>query len=162
MAWKDADEAMRSEVFSAVFWLLFSVYVAIESYRFGLGSWGTPGPGYFPFGAALCLGILSLSNFIKKTARSSSERTPVRSEEKLRLQNIFLIPLAMIAYILLLNKIGFFLCNFFFVVLFLRIASWRRWMTLFIIAFSIALGSHLLFNALLNAQFPRGFVLRFL
>ena len=161
MAWKDSDDTMRSDAFSALFWLFFAVYVAIESYRFGLGSWGTPGPGYFPFGAALCLGILSLSTFIKKPARASSEKAPVRSQ-KLRLQNVFLILLTMVAYILLLNKIGFFLCNFFFVVLFLRIASWRRWMTLFVIAFSVALGSHLLFNVLLNAQFPRGFILRFL
>jgi hypothetical protein len=51
--------------YSSAFWLLFSIYIAFESCRLDLGDWHMPGPGYFSFGAALLLGMMSLLVLIK-------------------------------------------------------------------------------------------------
>jgi hypothetical protein len=39
---------------AAVFWVVLGIFVSLYSYRLGLGSVSSPGPGFFPF----CLGLI--------------------------------------------------------------------------------------------------------
>lgn len=114
-----------------------------------------PGPGYFPFGAGLLFGIISLSVMLS-AFRKVPEEIPRKSPEKLQWQNIVLIIVGMLAYILCFNKVGFILCTFLLVVMFIRIVSHWRWVNSIIIALSITLAFHFLFDVLLNAQLPMG------
>jgi len=146
---------MKRDTLSTIFLLLFAIYFTIESYRFGLGDWGMPGPGYFPFGAGLLFGIISLSVMLS-ALRKVPKEMPRGSLERLQWKNIVLIILGMLAYILCLNKVGFILCTFLLVVMFIRIVSHWRWVNSIIIALSITLAFHFLFDVLLNAQLPMG------
>jgi len=152
---------MKKDIFSGLFWLLFGIYFTIKSYSFGLGEWGRPGPGYFPFGAGLLFGILSLSVFVKALRRVAPSEISIQSSERLHWQNIVLIMSGMLAYILLLKRIGFVLCTFLLVVLSIRVIAKERWFNSIITALAIALAFHLFFNILLNVQLPSG-VFRFL
>lgn len=64
----------RLDIYSSAFWLVFSIYIAFESYCLDLGNWHIPGPGYFSFGAALLLGVMSLSVLVKTLLKPSKEK----------------------------------------------------------------------------------------
>lgn len=64
---------MKKEFLAGGFWLLFSAYASLEALRLGLGSGNKPGPGFFPFGAAIAIGIVAFT----LTPFSVSTRGPV-------------------------------------------------------------------------------------
>jgi len=152
---------MGKDIFSSLFWLLFGIYFTIKSYSFGLGEWSRPGPGYFPFGAGLLFGIFSLSVFVKTLRRLPLKEIAIQSHERLQWQNMVLILFGMLAYTLLLKRIGFVLCTFLIVVLFIHVIAKERWFKSIMTALVVTLTFHLFFNILLNAQLPSG-ILRFL
>ena len=133
---------MRKDIYSSLFWLLFGIYFTIESYSLGLGEWSRPGPGYFPFGAGLLFGILSLSVFVKALRRVPLNEIPIQLSERFHWQNMVLIMFGMLAYILLLKRIGFVLCTFLLVVLFIRVIAQERWFKSIMTALAIALAMY--------------------
>ncbi len=135
--------------------MLFSIFILIESYGLNLGSWRMPGPGYFPFGAGLLLGIVSLIELIK-TLRKPVSGPIGTGSEPLRWQNIIFTMLALVGYALLLNRLGFIFCTFFFVVFVRWTMTSRQWWNTLAVALSASLGLHLVFNLLLSAQLPKG------
>ncbi len=143
------------DIFSALFWVLFATYAAIKSYDFGLGAWSLPGPGSFPFGAALVVGIISLVFLFQTLQKGASKEVPT-SFQKGRWQNVALSLAAMAVYVFLLKSVGFVFCTFLLVGFFVRIVARQRSFSTFILSLSITLGAHLLFNVLLGAQLPRG------
>ncbi len=147
----------RSDIYSSTFWLLFAIYIAVESYRLGLGKWDDPGAGYFPFGAALLFAAMALAVLVKSLKRSSRTGTDSGVKEKLRWQNVLFVLIAMILYTFFLNRVGFVLCTFMVVVFFIKGVASQRWSKSILTAAYMAIGSYFLFNVLLNAQLPRGF-----
>lgn len=152
-------EAARKNLFSVAFWLLFSIYIAIESYRLGLGKWSLPGPGYFPFVTSVLLGMISLSLLVKTLLRSSLGKKEVADlPARLNWQNIVLTLVGMFVYVFLLDWMGFVLCTFFLMIfLILAVGRWR-WFVSLIAALSITLVSYLLFEVLLDSHLPKGFL----
>jgi putative tricarboxylic transport membrane protein len=147
------------DFFSSFFWFLFAIYVSIESYRLGLGNWDMPGPGYFSFGGALLLGIISLSVLIKTLRKWSEQKIPIAPPERLRWENAILVLGAMLVYVFLFERIGFILCTFLLMLFFLRVVAPQRWFKAIMVAFFVTLGSYLLFKVLLNIQLPKGIFL---
>lgn len=152
---------MKKDVYSSLFWLLFAIYYSSESYGFGLGEWSSPGAGYFPFGAGVLFGILSLSVLVKALRNVPSSEIPSEAPERFQWQNIVLVVGGMLAYALLLKRMGFIFCTFFIVVLFIRVIAKKSWFNAILTALIIAVTFQILFNTLLNAQIPSG-VFRFL
>ena len=146
----------RLDIYSSGFWLLLSIYIAVESYRLDLGNWHTPGPGYFSFGAALLLGVMSLSVFVKALLKPSKGETLAVAPEEVRWQNVVLVLASMFFYVLLLNSVGFVLCTFLLLVFFLLGVSRQRFLTAILIASLVTIGSYIVFDILLNAQLPKG------
>lgn len=146
----------RLDIYSSAFWLVFSIYIAFESYCLDLGNWHIPGPGYFSFGAALLLGVMSLSVLVKTLLKPSKRETLTAPTEQLRWQNIVLVLVSMFFYVFLLNWIGFALCTFLLLVFFLWGISRQRCLTAILIAFLVTIGSYIVFDVLLNAQLPKG------
>ena len=146
---------MKKDLFAGLFWLLFAVYFTIESHRFGLGDWGRPGPGTFPFCAGLLFGIVSLWELLS-TLRKKTREMPGETPESLQWHNIVLILVGMLAYVLLFRKVGFILCTFLLVVLFIRLVSHRTWFNSIVVALSITVAFYIFFDVLLNAQLPMG------
>ncbi len=156
---------MSKDFFASLFCLLFAVYFAMESYGFDLGKWRMPGPGFFPFGAALLFGTISLYMIVKALRAASLKANEVRvdlaSQERLKWWIIVQVLAGMLAYILLLRWLGFVICTFLLVFFFIRVVARQRWISSLVIASSVAIGSQIVFNVLLNAQIPSG-ILTFL
>ena len=145
------------DVYSSVFWLVFSIYIALESYRLGLGKWDDPGPGYFPFGAALLFACMAFVVFVRSLSIGPVSKTD--AGQRYRWQNVILVLIAMVLYTLLLNSIGFVLCTFLIVVFFVKVVALRRWTSSIMMALCMSIGSYLLFSFFLKAPLPKGFFL---
>ncbi len=144
------------DIFSGLFLLLFAIFIAVESYRLGLGEWNNPGAGYFAFGAAFILGIMSLSVFLKGLRKTSKKERSISYSERMKWQNVVSVLAGMIVYTFIFDKIGFILTTFLLMGFLLRVVAPQRWFVTILIAFFCAVGSYLLFNVLLGAELPKG------
>jgi putative tricarboxylic transport membrane protein len=149
----------RLDLYSSAFWLLFSIYIAVESYRLDLGNWHDPGPGYFPFGAALLFGCMAFGVFLKSLREVTASKARFESGGKRHRYNVILVLTAMVLYTFLLNTIGFVLCTFLIVVFFVKVVSMQRWSSSILMGLCMAIGSYLLFSFFLKAPLPKGFFL---
>jgi len=144
---------MKRDSIIAIFWLLLSFYLAYASYQLGLGTGGRPGAGFFPFGAALGIGIIALFRLIgvSPTQAETSMATSGREWKK-----ILAIVAGMLAYALLLDVLGFAICTFVLLAFYLKIVATQPWRNSLAFASAAAVGAHLFFDVLLRAQLPRG------
>src|SRR2546428_5473002 len=60
------------EIIISGFWLMLSLYLSIESYRLGLSTGNRPGPGFFPFGAAVTIGAIAGFRLLKNARPTSA------------------------------------------------------------------------------------------
>lgn len=146
---------MKREIIVSSFWLIFSFYVSFESYRLGLSTANRPGPGFFPFIAAVGIGLIAgsrLINSLRVHTPDDHSTLGVAGEAGLVLGVIA----GMMAYAFLLDLLGFLLCTFLLVAFYLRLIAARRWTSALNFAAVVALLSHLFFDVLLKAELPRG------
>lgn len=152
-------DTIKKDLWSTSFWLLFAIYISIESYHLGLGSWNMPGPGYFPFGAGVLLGTISLSLLVKIFLREPFIKIPgglsVSAEEP-NWRNVILTPAAMLVFVAIFNWLGFLSSTFLLMIFFLRVIGKRTWLFSLIAGASITLSSYLLFELTLDAELPKG------
>jgi putative tricarboxylic transport membrane protein len=143
---------VKKEIFICAFWLILALYLAVASYKLGLGAGGRPGPGFFPFGAALAVGIIALIRLLRPRSEFTIATT---SSGWYKIANVVT---GMAAYTFMLEPLGFALCTFLLMAFYLRVVASQRWNLTVSFAFTIALLSHLFFDVLLNAPLPRGIV----
>jgi putative tricarboxylic transport membrane protein len=146
---------VRKEIGLSGFWLVLSLYLAIESHRLGLSTGNRPGPGFFPFGAAAAIGILAAFRLLKNFRRSAAAEV-AESAGTGEAHLVLAVIAGMVAYVFLLDILGFLLCTFLLVAFYLKVVAARAWRVSASFAAAVALLSHLFFDFLLNAQFPRG------
>src|SRR5262245_18190871 len=146
---------MRKALIDSGFWLILSVYLSIESYRLGLSVGNRPGPGFFPFVAAVAIRAIAafrlLKNFRLASVMPESESL---AADEIRL--VLSVIAGMISYVFLLEPLGFMICTFLLVAFYLKVVATRSWLTSLGFAAAVALASHLFFDLFLNAQLPRG------
>ena len=131
--------------------IAFSAYVCFESLRLGFGSWRKPGPGFLSFWSGAVLGSLALASlldFRKIEGHGSKGRVSWKGE-------VFCF-LALVAYALLLNPLGFIPATFLFVTFIVRRVEGKSWGAAILLALGAALGSYILFDISLKSQLPKG------
>ena len=149
------------ESFTLYLWLVFCLFICIESWRLGLGSLGTPGPGFIPFGAALGTGLIALALLLVRKGKSLSGHTPP-SFQRMRFKKILYMVCAIFIYPLLLNGLGFFLCTLFFIGFSLKVIEPQKWRIVLGVGIGAAVASYVVFDVLLKIQLPKGTWLFFL
>jgi putative tricarboxylic transport membrane protein len=114
-----------------------------------------PGPGFLPFGLAICLIIISLALILKswKGELSSVPFWPQRT---------WLRPLLgvsiLIFYALVIERLGFLLTTFFFLIIWMRLIERIRWRRLIGISVGTTAGLYLIFVFFLEVPLPAGFL----
>jgi len=139
---------------SALFLLFFSFFICIESYRMGLGTLSTPGPGLFPMGAGLVLGFLSVVSELGSLVQRDFSPTTVDR----RKYRILLVLCALIAYGIVLEWVGFLVTTFSLLVFLLKVIVPQSWGRALSSALLSTLASYLIFEVCLRAQLPRGLI----
>jgi putative tricarboxylic transport membrane protein len=142
---------MSRDLTSALFWLAIAIFFSIEALtHLKLGTLHQPGPGFFPFWAGVVLGLLSLVLIFNS----------LKNREKLSLSGLksskFLLATgAILAYLLLLETLGFVTITFLFLFLLLRL-EYKGWMFSAFSALVGALASYAIFQLWLKTQLPTG------
>ncbi len=142
---------------AAVFFLGVSIFFSIYARSVEIGTWNEPGPGFLPFWAGMTLAAMSVVLLIGSYARKAWAVRPSffpRSDSWKRVLATFL---SLIAYNFLLERLGFTLCTFFFLLFLVKFIFPQSWGRSLLVA---AVGSgmaRLLFINFLETQLPKGF-----
>ncbi len=142
---------IRKDRLPAIFLIAFSAYVCFESLRLGFGSWRKPGPGFLSFWSGAVLGSLALASLLDVRKIEGNE-----SKGRASWKGAVFCFLALVAYTLLLNPLGFIPTTFLFVTFIVRMVEGKSWVAAILLALGAALGSHILFDISLKSQLPRG------
>ena len=142
---------MSRDLTSALFWLAFAIFFSIESLtQLKLGTLHQPGPGFFPFWAGVVLGLLSLILLLNSLRNQVS-----LSLSGLKSWKLLLVAGALLAYLLLLETLGFVTITFLFLFLLLRL-EYKGWVFSAVSALLGALASYAIFQLWLKTQLPTG------
>jgi putative tricarboxylic transport membrane protein len=143
--------AMKKLSLIPFFWLAIATYFALAAHKLGLGAAGQPGAGFFPFGAALAIGVIALVRLLRASGEIATFAT-----SRAEWGRIFSVIASMALYALLLEPLGFALCTFLLIAAYLRLIAEQSWPRSLRFAAAVAILSQLFFDSLLGAPLPRG------
>ena len=147
--WKDG--------ISALVLLALSLLICIFShFTLAYGSYSRPGAGFLPFWSGALVGLLALLLLIKSIWKGGKKGEIFQGSPR----KIFFALSVLIAYGLLFRFLGYFLCNFLLMFLFL-IWEKKKWYVALGGGLACALVFYLIFSLWLNVPFPRGILERF-
>jgi hypothetical protein len=146
---------VRREKIALLLWFLLCAFVSFESWRMGVGSFRVPGPGFLTFGVSVIVALLVVAVFLKeRREKSTGNAAPLFKGKKVR--NIIFGFGFLFAYPLLLNQLGFFLCNLLFAGSCLKVIAGKKWREVMAVSIGVAVSSYLLFDLWLALQLPKG------
>jgi putative tricarboxylic transport membrane protein len=142
-----------------LFWITFGIFFAVFSYRLGLGRFLEPGPGLFSFGLGLIIMLLGVYKLITAflSSRKDGEGLGAKKEASLfgNIGKLAVLTAVLIAYALLLQRLGYLITTFLCLALLLRIAGYTRWVLIMVYAVIISVITYAGFTYL-GTAFPPG------
>ena len=140
-----------SEIIGSLSLLALGIFMTWQATKLSLGTPRAPGPGFFPFYAALLLIGISLTIFLQALQKKQGEREGGRRWERV------VLTLALIfVYALILESVGYLLATFLLIFFLLRMMIRKGWWFAPLLAGALSLGSYVLFKIWLNVLLPRG------
>ena len=145
----------RAEQAASLFWVALAVAVCFGATGFEIGTLSEPGPGFLPFWTAALMGVLALVHFVIVTTASPVPRKGL-GEGETRHGRALVVVVAILAYALLLPRLGYLVATFLgMAVLFSVYGGKRRWQSL-ALSICVVLVTYVVFHVLLKVQFPVG------
>jgi putative tricarboxylic transport membrane protein len=144
----------RIEKIVLFLWLSFAIFVAVESWRMGVGNFRTPGPGFMTFGVSLILALLVVGHAWEQRGKKSIEQAEPLFKGK-KVKNILLGFGFLFTYPFLMPVIGFSLCNLVFIGLCLKVIGGKSWRTTAVASIGTAVAAYFLFDVWLSISFPK-------
>ena len=137
-----------------------SAWAIIGGLKLHLGKVSEPQPGFFPFWGGVVLALLSGILLLKTW---TAPRGAGKGGESFGAiwRPMFMI-IGLIAYVAVLNALGYLIATFALCIVLLRVLGTKRVRGLLFAAFCIAFGSYILFARLLNVTLPNGILAQFL
>jgi hypothetical protein len=143
-------------IIANLFWIAFSVAVAIESWRLKLGTFHKPGPGFFPFWTAVLLGLLSVISLIKSLKEKREPSPGIWARVNFLKLGLMLVVLFL--YAILLNTIGFLPGTLFLLFFLFRATEPYNWKKVLFASLLTVAATYVVFVVLLECQLPKGFL----
>jgi putative tricarboxylic transport membrane protein len=120
-----------------------------------VGSFVSPGPGFFPFWSAVVLGVLAI--LLAVTSFFKKEDDGIRIQWKgVKWVNVILVVASLLMYSILLNTLGYVITTLGLMLLLFALTGRPKMWSWVGSALLSALLSFLVFYSLLNVQLPRG------
>ena len=163
MAGKETYGFKKRDVIPALIWIIIGLAVMIVSYQMSLGTLHTPGPGLLPFLLGSLLLIVSLSIFINSltvTKKISLDINETGIWSGIEYKNVLIIVVSLVAYALLLEKLGFLISAFLFLFALFSAFESRRWFFALGVSLVTIVITYTLFVLVLRVELPSG-LLRF-
>jgi putative tricarboxylic transport membrane protein len=146
----------ETNLWTSLLWRVLSGAVISEAFELEIGTPGSPGSGFMIFGTAGVLGILALHLFIKSLL--SEKRRPEKALEKTHRWRVVSVIAANIAYILILQPVGYLLGTFLLMGFLFQINEKGKWFSSLWGAALTSFVSYFLFSRLLGLNLPRGWI----
>jgi len=143
------------------FWVALGVFVSTFAYiKLGIGKLNAPGPGLMPFLLGLLFGFLALYKLVTRILRHGESEEKPKEEEEAGLHGIvykkvILVVVALFAYAILIEPLGFILTTFLTMTLLFRSAGFKRWSLAVAYSAGVVLITYFLFTYL-GVRFPPG------
>lgn len=142
--------------------MILGITVMIVSYGMSLGSLYSPGPGLMPFLLGFILMLVSFPIFLQSLIKNfkRAERTPAEKGiwAGIESKNILLILISLIAYALLLEKVGFFIIASLFLFVLFKTFDAKKWYATLAISLVTVLIIYVLFVMALKVELPPGLI----
>jgi hypothetical protein len=130
--------------------LCLAVPVALVSSKYGIGSVGAPGPGFWPFCIALAMLVLAAAAIVRPAPAPAADASASRWGK-------FTIGLAsMLLYVFALERLGYLPCTVLLLLVQLRWVEGRSWRLSSATAAIAAAVSLVVFRTLLKVPLPLG------
>ena len=143
---------------SSLLWLGVAVIICIGSLRLSLGSFNNPGPGFFPFVAGLVLGVLAAVVYVqaRRAASSTKENKKPVLISPGGVKKIVLTTVALLAYVVGMEYLGFLISTFIFFAFLLRSIEPQRWSVVILESLLASGVCYFIFQIWLRVELPRG------
>lgn len=148
----------RADRISGIFWVVFALFVGIESYRLGLGTLHKPGPGFLFFWASIALGIMSLVILFRAWTGKKTGQPEASIFGKQNTLKILLVLISVFLYALFMEKLGFILVTLMLFVFLLGVIEKKRWLFTVFVSVVVTAIAYLIFEIWLRSQLPKGFL----
>ncbi|OGQ85100.1 MAG: hypothetical protein A3G40_01920 [Deltaproteobacteria bacterium RIFCSPLOWO2_12_FULL_57_22] len=136
---------------TSLFLLAFAIFFSIESLRLGMGTLREPGAGFIPFISSVLLGCLSICIFIIATLKKKASPGFGKDWKK----GLWVLG-GLLIYDLLLERLGFLISTFLFMILALLSFPPRRLASILLVSSLTVIISYLIFGVWLKVQLPKG------
>lgn len=146
----------KADRISGTFLFLFSLFIAVESCRMGLGTLRVPGPGFITFWAAVAVGIMSVAVVIRAWPAGGKGRGETLGFEKRSLQKIGLVILFLFLYAFTMESLGFIPVTLLLFALILGRIERKPWLLVAVVSIVVTAIAYLVFNIWLQSQLPEG------
>jgi putative tricarboxylic transport membrane protein len=144
------------DLVSSIFWVAFGGLFVVESLRLGQMKDGVPGPGFLSLLAGIALILLSLSVLISALFPKEKAVSSSISPDPGSLKRLLFALVAMFAYGLVMNILGYLLTTFIFMLFMSRLIEPKGWRTALIMALVTSVLTYIIFVVLMEVQLPRG------
>jgi putative tricarboxylic transport membrane protein len=141
---------------SGSFWFLFSVFIAYESYKLGLGSLHQPGPGFLFFWTGIIVASLALLIITMSLRNPSPDEVPEQAFGRSNVRKVVLVLISLFVYALLMEWLGFFIVTLLLFIFLLGVIEKKNWWFAILVSLAVTLLSYLLFELGLQSQLPKG------
>lgn len=142
----------KSKIVAGIVWILLAVYVCLEAFKLDIGTLTNPEPGFMPFICGVLIGLLGAVVVVAEW--KNQKKVSVWGATSWG--KIAAIILGIIAFALVVERMGYLLSLFFLMALFFKVLGSRNWMLVILYSFLSTLTIYLIFDVGLQVQFPRG------
>jgi putative tricarboxylic transport membrane protein len=150
---------LRSDQLSASTLLILSVFICWQSLDHSLGSFHSPGPGFWPFWLGITLGTMAVVLFIKSSLKKTNVKM-IRGiwGQEIRWRKVLAVLIALGLYSFFLEYFGFLTMTFLLMLFLLRFIEPQSWKAVLSWTLIGSGGSYLIFEIWLKLRLPKGFL----
>lgn len=152
---------VRRDLLGCVVWLGASLYICYLSLGMGIGKFGAPGAGFFPFWSSVMMGVCALVHLVnlhtkRMDKQSADSSTQSESKNNLWKKTLWVIP-SLLLYPLFLPILGYLIATFLLMgFLFVILGGARRLWLKGLSALFVTFASFFVFYVLLDVRLPTG------
>lgn len=141
---------------AALAFILVAVGAAVKAYGIGFGSFGAPGPGFFPFWLAAALAVVAAGYY---AAHRGDDGAAGRARAAGWYRRPAIAVAIMLVYIQALEYLGFASATFILFTAWERAVERERWPKVGLVAVVGTAAMYLLFAVLLGLAVPHGLLI---
>ena len=140
----------------SLFWAVVSFFVFVDSLKVGIGTFRSPGPGFFPFWLGVTLGLFAILLVIKNILEKRGEDKLTNLWKGLEWKRVIWVLTSLFIYIILLPLFGYIIMTFVLMtILFGIIERPKPWIILSSAIITV-LASYFIFYVWFGVQAPKG------